>query len=226
MLVKYISIKNLIGRFLKEYGLEDTSYVEDMPQWTEDAIQIMGISNYYVYKYKLTEVKDSKVLMPCDLENLQGVFVATSLQLAENKDSLKRLFIRDTPYFGKNKGYETTDPNAAYGSFNGCYLHTSFDKGIVYWVYEGVPTDEEGFPLVPRDARVNTALQYYFIARMSLSGFVHPVLSYADAMALWTKEYPAAANSVNWMDTQDYQDFSEMWTNPLIGDLHANHYIH
>ena len=61
---------------------------------------------------------------------------------------------------------------------------------------------------------------------MSLSGYKHPVIDFQSAFQLWERKYPAAANSVNWFDLQDYQEFTEMWTNVLLGDLHANQYIH
>lgn len=226
MLINYISIKQSIGRFLKECGLDDTSYVEDIPQWVEDAINIIGIPNYYTYRYKLQEVSNSRCPLPCDIENLFGVYIATSLTKAENTNSLRRLFIRNSPLFGKGIGYETNNGASSYGSINGNYLHTSFDKGLVYFVYKGIPLDCDGFPLVPKDGKLNEALQYYFIYRMSLSGFKHPVVSYIMALQMWEKLYPAAGNSINWMDLQEYQEFTEMWTNQLLGDLHANNYIH
>lgn len=224
MIINYISIKNTIGRFLKEYGLEDTSYVEDLPQWVEDAINIIGISNYYVYKYKLLTVTGSKVCLPCGIENLYGFWVTDSIDVASEKNQMKRLVIRNNPLIGK--GVKDEDNVLLYGNINGSYLHTSFETGKVYLVYTGVPLDEEGYPLVPKDAKLNEALQYYFIYKMSLSGFKHPVIDFKTAYQMWEKLYPSAGNSINWMDLQDYQEFTELWTNPLIGDLNKNNYIH
>lgn len=225
MLINYISIKRTIGRLLKEYGLPDTSYIEDIPQWTEDAINIIGISNYYVNKRKLSKVEGSRTKLPCDMENIVGVFVAPGFGTTLNHNNLKRLFLQNSPYFGKHKGYETLGRETGYGSINGGYLDTSFDEGYVYFAYTGIPLDDEGYPLIPRDAHLNTALQYYFINRMSLSGYKHPILDFGTSLQLWEKEYPRAGNSINWMDLQEYQDFTELWTNPIIGDLSANNYI-
>jgi hypothetical protein len=224
MLINYISIKTSIGRFLKELGLDDTAYVEDIPQWTEDAINIIGIPNYYTYRYKLVSVADYKACIPCDLDSLFGVYITNDGCIAPDVSSLRRLIIRNSPLLGK--GYQTSDSIVGYGSINGKYVHTSFKEGTLYFVYRGIPIDDEGFPLVPKDPKINEALQYYYIMRMSLSGYKHPVLDFKDSMALWERHYPQAGNSVNWMDLQDYQEFTELWTNPLLGDLHANHYIH
>ncbi len=224
MLINYISIKTTIGRFLKEYGIEDTSYVDDIPQWVEDAMDIMGIHNYYVYKHRVIEVNDYRASIPCGIQHLNGIWVTNSYDEAQDINQLRRLFIRNTPLLGK--GIQTSNHQTAYGSINGRTVHTSFQKGLIYMSYTGIPLDCDGYPLVPKDAKLNEALQYYFIYRMSLSGYKHPVIDFNMAYQLWQSKYSGAANSVNWFDLQDYQEFTEMWTNVLLGDLHANQYIH
>lgn len=230
MLVNYISIKTTIGRFLKEFGLEDTSYVDDIPQWIEDAIEIIGIPNYYVYRYHVSKVTEYKAGLPCDIQNLHGIWVSPDCIKAKNAKSLKRLFLRHSPLFGAgiqtDNGIQTNCHGTAYGSINGGMVHTSFREGYLYIVYKGIPLDCDGYPLVPKDAKVNEALQYYFIYKMGLSGYKHPVIDMKTAYQMWEKTYPAAGNSINWMDLQDLQEFTELWTNVLIGDLHANNYIH
>lgn len=224
MLINYISIKTTIGRFLKEFGIEDTSYVEDIPQWVEDAMDIMGIHNYYVYKHRVIPVNDYRASIPCDIQHLNGIWVTNSLEEAQDINQLRRLFIRNVALLGK--GIQTSNHETAYGSINGRTVHTSFQTGYIYMSYTGIPLDCDGYPLVPKDAKLNEALQYYFIYRMSLSGFKHPVIDFGTALQLWNSKYAGAANSVNWFDLQDYQEFTEMWTNVLLGDLHANQYIH
>lgn len=224
MLINYISIKQTIGRFLKEFGLDDTNYVDDIAQWTEDAIQIIGIPNYYTYRYKFMPVENYRSRLPCDIDNLFGIWVNHDLNKAKDTEGLHRLFLRNNPLFGK--GINTPQHGTAYGSINGQFVHTSFQTGILYFVYKGIPLDKEGYPLVPKDALLNEALQYYFIYKMSLSGYKHPVIDFKTALQMWTKLYPQAGNSVSWFDLQDYQEFTELWTNVLMGDLHNNNYIH
>ena len=225
MINNLISIKTTIGRFLKELGLENTAYVEDIPQWTEDAISIIGAPSYYVYKRQKAQIIDYKCNLPCDLEYLHSVYVSSSLIEAEDIKQLRRLFIRNVATLG-GELFTTNTNCSAYGTINGNFLHTSFETGVVYFVYKGIPLDCDGYPLVPKSAELNTALQYYFIQRMALSGYKHPVLSFADALQLWEKHYPRASNDINWMDMQEYQAFTELWTNPILGDLNANNYIY
>ena len=225
MLINYISIKATIGRFIKEFGLESTAYTEDMPEWVEDAVEVIGIPNYYVTRYYLGKVNSYRCKLPCDILNLFGIYVTDTLSTTDKPETLKRLFLRNSPLFGNKGGYMTTE-GASYGSISGGYLQTSFETGQVYMIYKGIPVDSEGFPLVPKDAKFAEALRYYFIYRMSLSGYKHPVIDFKTAYQMWEKLYPAAGNSINWMDLQEYQEFTEMWTNPILGDLNANNYIH
>jgi hypothetical protein len=223
MHIKYKSIKNTIGRFIKEFNITDTTFSDDIPQWVEDAIGIMEVPNYYVPKYKLIKIEHYRGHLPCDIENIFGLWCTNSLSKTDNINNLERLIMQNNPLIGKNiKSYNDSNH---YGSIDGRYVHTSFQKGYVYLVYKGMPLDCDGFPLVPDDPKVHEALQYYFIYRMSLSGYKHPVIDFTSALQLWEKKYPAAANNVNWMDRQDYQEFTEMWTNAILGDLHANNYI-
>lgn len=223
MLINYISIKQTIGRFFKEFGIDETSYINDIPQWVEDAVHIIGIPNYYVYKFRNVAIDQNRGILPCDIENLHSVYINGNPSEPFNIRSARRLVIRNAPLIGN--GVNTANCETAYATINGNFIHTSFYKGFVYFVYSGMPLDCDGYPLVPKDAKLNEALQYYFISRMSLSGYKHPVLDYKTAFQLWEKTYPEARNSVNWMDLQDYQDFTEMWNNILLGDLNANNYI-
>lgn len=224
MLINYISIKQTIGRFLKELGIEETTYIDDIPQWVEDAIQIIGVPNYYVYRFKNVKIENGRCAIPCDIENLHGVWVSNSLVEVPRKGNIYDLPIKNAQMIG-GLGVQTEGHTSAFGTINGRHLQASFDKGYAFFAYTGVPLDCDGYPLIPKDAHLNEALQYYFIMKMSLSGYKHPVLGYADAMQLWEKHYPRAGNSINWMDLNDYQEFTSMWNNILLGDLSANNYI-
>jgi len=225
MLVNLISSKQMIGRFLKEFNIDESSYIDDFPMWIEDAVTSIGIPGYFVAKKKIVDVVDNRTSLPCNIDHLYGVFITHNLVEGDiNKFNYRRLTIRNSPMIGLViKGMAC---GSNYANIDGGYLNTSFEKGKVMFVYKGIPLDCDGFPFVPKDAKFNQALQYYFIYRMSLSGYKHPVVTYQEAFQMWERLYPRAANSINWMDLQEYQEFTEMWNNPLIGDLQQNDYIH
>jgi hypothetical protein len=222
-MIKYISSKALIGRFIQECGIEETNFASQVPIWIEDAIQIMGVPKYYVYKNKLINIDRKQGLIPCDIEFLHSVYVAKDNDFS-NMNYIRRLYIRDAPIINQNVHIPQTNHHSAV--ISGRYIYTTFDKGVVYMIYKGVPCDNEGYPLVPNDAQFNEAIRYYFIKTLSLGGYKHPILSFKDAYDLWEKHYPRAANSLNAFDLQEHQEFTEMWTDRLIGDIHQIDYLH
>lgn len=223
MKINYIPFNQVVGRFLKEFNITDTTYVDDIPQWVEDAVGIIEIPNYYQTRHSILKVVDSKALLPCDLDHLLGIWITDGFNKANDVRQLARLFIRNAPLIGH--GVNSGGSSGNYGTIDVNHLHTSFVKGYVYVVYKGIPIDCDGFPLVPKDTKLIHALHYYFLYRMALSGFTHPVIDFKTAYQQWMNLYPSASNSVNALDIQDLQEFTEMWTNPILGDLHANNYI-
>jgi len=221
-MMKYISSKALIGRFIQEMGIEDTNFVAQVPVWIEDAISIMCVPKYYVYKGTMINIDRKQGLIPCDIEFMHSAYISAGDDFTE-KRNLRRLVIRNAPII--NPSVKIPTSGLEYAHINGRYIYTSFDKGQVYLLYKGVPCDNEGYPLVPNDAHFNEAISYYFIKMLSMSGYKHPVFSFKDAYELWNKHYPKAANSLNAYDLQEYQEFAEMWNNRILGDLHELDYI-
>jgi hypothetical protein len=224
MITKFITTKNFIGRLLTIYGLDSTSYSHLFPQMIEDAISIIGIPDYYINKDASIPIINHKGQLPCDIEHAHSFWVGKTLYDESNATNLCRLIIRNNPLIGK--AIKAPIHDTAYGTTNGRFIEVTFEKGIVILVYKGLPCDEEGFPLVPSDADFLQALEYYCIMRLALTGYKHPILDYNSAYQLWEKHYPRAGNSVNWMNLEEYQEFTEMWNNSILGDLRALNYIH
>lgn len=215
--MKYISSNQFIGRFIQSLGLENTEYVHQFPQWIEDAIDIMCVPKYYTTRTKILEINNHSSPLPCDESNIFAFFV-------KNNKTAYRLTMRNNPMIGNLVSFIPCYD--AFGTIDGDCLKTTFKKGEVIIVYKGIPIDSKGFPLVPDNAKFFEALQYYFIKNLTLQGFTHPVFDFDKAYMLWEKHYPRAANSLNWFTNQEYQEFTELWVNNIIGDLQELNYLH
>ena len=224
MINKLITTRQFIGRVLTVLGLDTTAYAHMFPQMIEDAIGIIGIPDYYVTKYAYIPIVQHKGQLPCDIEHTHSFWVGKHNCEETSAKNLCRLVIRNNPLIGKMIKAPIHDK--AYGTTNGRFIETSFDKGTVILVYKGMPCDNEGFPLVPDNPDLLQALEYYVIMRLALIGYKHPIIDYSSAYQLWEKHYPRAGNSVNWMNLEEYQEFTEMWNNSILGDLRALNYIH
>lgn len=221
----YISSKEIIGQVLTDFNVPKTDYIDRMYDWIRNALEIMEMEKYYTNSVCIKDIENNKTTLPCCIEFLHSIWVPkVEGGNCRNDKGLQKLTIRNNPLIGKliKDNYH---PHS-FGTVDGNFLYTSFEKGQVIIFYRGVPVDKEGYPLVPRNAKVKEALPFYIIYRLGLSGYDHPRIKWNEAYQMWERLYPAASNSVDWMDLTEYQEFTEMWNNPILGDLANNNYIH
>ena len=220
---RLISSQEFIGRTMADLNLQGTDFLDTIYQWIEDGIEFMDIPKYYVLKVERKEIKEGRVRIPAEWNYIKAVLTTNNFCVDENYkikeyiQNLRRLVIRNNSMI--NDTIKLGIVENSFGTMNGNYLYTTFDKGNVLFLYKGLPTDCDGYPMVPKNARVNEALRFWIIYNLSLKGFDHPKVSWDVALQRWNQMYPAAGNDVSWPDAQDYQEFTEMWTNQLLGDI-------
>ena len=222
-MVNLIEIEHLEARFIREFGIKNLSYIIDLEVWVRDGIHDMRIPNFYQIKDKELPVIGGKAKLCCTSDMPVGAYFYTNNTNEFSTMGSYELLIRNDNNLG-SLGFPCA--GNIYGTIAGNYIYVKQDCGFIRLFYKDVPTDCNDKTLVPSNPKVIRALMYYFIYRMALSGHVHPVIDYQTALQLWEKEYPAAGNDASWFTEQELQAFTELWTNPLIGDLHRNNYIH
>lgn len=222
-MVNLIEIEHLEAKFIREFGIKNLSYIIDLEAWTREGLYDMRIPNFYQIKDKELTVVDGKAKLGCVTDMLVGAYFYTDNTNKFSTTGSYELLIRNDNNLGSS-GFPCA--GNIYASISNGYIHVKQDCGYIRLFYKDIPTDCNGKTLVPSNPKVLRALMYYFIYRMALSGHVHPVIDFQTALQLWEKEYPAAGNDASWFTEQELQAFTELWTNPLIGDLHRNNYIH
>jgi hypothetical protein len=50
--------------------------------------------------------------------------------------------------------------------YNDGFILTNFEEGWVEMVYRAIPTDDNGFPMIPDDEKIKRAVEYYIIERL------------------------------------------------------------
>jgi len=222
-MVNVIEIENLEAKFIREFGIKNLSYVIDLEVWAREGIYDMRIPNFYQVKDKELTIVNGRAKIGCASDMLIGAYFYTDNTNNFSTTGSYELLIRNDNSLG-SVGLPCA--GNIYASIANGYIHVKQESGYIRLFYKDVPTDCNGKTLVPSNSKVQRALMYYFIYRMALSGHVHPVIDFQTALQLWEKEYPAAGNDASWFTEQELQAFTEMWTNPLLGDLHRNNYIH
>ena len=222
-MLNLIEIENLEARFIREFGIKNLSYIIDLDTWVRDGLHAMRIPNYYCVKDVDLTIVNGRSRIKCATDMLIGAYFYTgSVKDFKLNNSFKLINRNDNNF--SNQGFSTA--GNMFVSIAGGYLSIEQQEGFVKLFYKDIPTDCNNKALVPVNPKVISALMYYFIYRMGLSGHQHPVINWNDAKTLWEQEYPAAGNDASWFNEEELQAFTELWTNPLIGDLHRDNYIY
>lgn len=222
-MINLIEIENLEARFIREFGIKNLSYIIDLETWARDGIHFMRIPNFYQIRDIELKIVNGQASIRCATDMVIGAYYYTDNTVPFSALCSYELLTRNDNSLG-SLGMPCA--GNLYSSINGGKMYIKQDSGYVRLFYKDVPVDCNNKTLIPNNPKVLTALMYYFIYRMSLSGYQHPVVDFKTAKELWEREYPAAGNDASWFTEAELQAFTEMWTNPLIGDLHRNNYIH
>ncbi len=76
-------------------------------------------------------------------------------------------------------------------------IQTSFCEGFVKLTYLSLPTDKEGYPLIPDNENFRTALEFHVIKRLIGAGYEHKVFTYKMADELYDKHISRARNEIS-----------------------------
>ncbi len=193
---KYTSIKPIVSRVYGDTGYQFEIPHEDLILWTVEAMELIGYPLTYipkVYGYKQDsdyEFTSYRVPLPCDFHKLQAIVVDgypayyrsnTMHHLLDGKccgyegldSSIEDLFFNNfdankpfSPQAPPVSGVQTSNSGITTFDINDSYITFNIPKGnacIAYWAF---PVDEEGFPMIPDDAKYKRAIQDYLIHKV------------------------------------------------------------
>ena len=100
------------------------------------------------------------------------------------------------------------------------YIKTSFASGKICLSYMAFPTDEECYPLVPKDISFQEAMFWYIYKKLLLSDpqFKNNGINYQFAHDKWVYYCTQARNAANYPDIDRYESFMNQWVR-LIPDI-------
>jgi len=199
------SPKAVIAKIYRDYKPNNSSWINDAYEWMGEALDCIRPFNGYVEQCKRIQVVDYRGKLPCDIQFLIGV--------SHNGEQIKRTgFIPN-----KVKPTDSTKlnklPNNLYDTYslNPNYIITSFKEGYIDVYYNGLATDEEGFPLIPDIYEIKEALSWFILMKMCLRGFKHPVVTFQLAEQQWKTYYPQAQNACKMPDIDGYDLFKRTY---------------
>lgn len=206
-----ISSNTIIGELFTDFNITNTDWVASAQRHLARGLAIMKLSKFYELSFSFKTIREYNAELPCDLRYLLTVLVY-------DEGSIWRLPLTGSSSLGVL--FKDLNPHNIYqGAVNYNSLRTNIEEANIIYVYHRIPKDEEGNLLIPNQEDVLEALPYFVIAKLSLSGYKHPVISREEAEAKWAALYPRARNVVNFMSIEQRDRFSKMYNNPLFVDI-------
>lgn len=199
-ITNHTTVEEILERVRREFGFEDSIYMDDIREWTWDAIGILGSPELLINKDSTLEVKDHKAELPVDVFDLTNHRV-------RDKDSKKilkkstRLFFEDSkrksqdPIVSTEEAveldegtfeggteyhsiiYPEQDTAGYYYMIKGNHIYTTLEECTIELHYTAFPVDERGFPMVPNDPKVIKLIVWYIGERLAFKYMIQDKLS-------------------------------------------------
>jgi len=157
---QYTSIKSIFSEILR-YPFVEGIQPEDVALYLTKLLSLVGSPFAYETKFENIEITNNKGPLPCDMIRINGTKYMTEdcngyLPLTYASD------IYHSSYHSEDCPDKRCISDHSYSINNG-YIYTSFNEGKIKMAYQGIATDEEGFPMVPDNVKFKEALKYYIL---------------------------------------------------------------
>src|SRR3990172_247766 len=192
-----ISVGEVVGRVIRRVGLKDSSLIVDINEWTAEAMEIMRVSMSLEPDFEEVKVSFHKAKFPCGMAELHAVeYCGTRLRY---NNSVRDPRATWTPQYSPTDINDAifvsgvTKENTPSGNFlytttlqkvqnlpwnatnwyklDGQHILTSFEEGTLTLFFRKVPTDRDGFLMIPDNGSYKEALTWFLKARLSGRGY-------------------------------------------------------
>lgn len=147
---RYISIKEVLDNLLDNPLLQDLT-LERVVNYTVDFIRKVGMPKVYIEKTANLEIKECRALLPCDFHKM--------IQVRVFREGYSQVFRSSTDSFhlSKDKG----DSHDLTYKLQGQDIYTSMKNGTIEIVYQAIPVDCDGYPMILDNSSFREALELY-----------------------------------------------------------------
>jgi len=203
-----------MDRITRHPLLQDIPF-ETVVDYSVDFMRIVGAPASFMEKTQVLKVERYRAVLPCDFYEM----IQVRLMGQEVK-----------PAFGYSSDSFHMSPNKPQFSdltykVQGNVIFTSIEKGEIEVAYRALPTDEEGYPVLPDNSSYTRALQAYikkewFTIQYDLGKINVQVMNKADQDYAWAVGQAQTAlikPTIDQMET-----ISNMW-NKLLPDRTRDH---
>lgn len=247
MFYKTVSIKEVIGRVVRNTGLTDSTWVPDMYAWIYEQMETCRVRTVLQPTSDKFLVKNHLVAFPCDLVILDAVTLGNhrltksktildvpkidSITLPQSEyvttetsittieiNKLTKVISKETE-FKYNVNLQTLPYSSSdfYKLVNNG-VQVSFTNKEVVLYYLKYETDDEGIITIPDNEALKKSIYWYVLAMMIGAGFNHPVFGYEMASLEHSTWTRRAINELRDWTPESCANFEKMWVTMLPHD--------
>lgn len=243
MIYQNTSVKEVVGRVIRRTGLKDSSLIPDLHEWIAEAMELLQTTVSLEQDFKTVEVHFHKAKFPCGLTELWAVeYCGTRLRYNNGVRDPRTGWVPsepeslDTPVFQTHvtkqntpkgnylfvdemKALQTRPWNALHWyKIDRPHVITSFEDGEVTLFFGKVPTDKEGFLMIPDEGNYKEALTWFLQARLAGRGYRNPEYT-AEQMDAKFEQYAGRAIERITYPTVDQMQATTDTLSRLLPDL-------
>lgn len=225
MNVGLVSTKAIIERVYRRLGVNEDLPEDDMIEWVGEALLRIGAYSQFKPKVTTLEVTNGKVEVPCDFYKLIEITYSTDsncikLPLSWKNESFRNDYFCDDCKIAVWRSY-----NDAYFMINDSYIYTSFDEGELCVAYLAIPTDEDGYPMVPDEELVIDACAKYVIYQLDYREFRKGAITdkvFQHSEREWHWGVGAARGALNMLNTQQLESLRNVLQRLIPNQIFRN----
>lgn len=201
MIYKTTSVKEVIARINRSTRNKDASMFGDILEIIPEGIgKLQTLRSLEPVHEPCLRVKDSLAKLPCGLVDIEAIYYEgcklPTKQRLHRTAGLGKDF--QTVFKTTIDKHSTNDllpgdamifHSEAYYKLQLDYIHTSFEEGEVELYYWKVPTDCDGYPLIPDNEHYKEALYWYSIMKLIEAGYEHKVFDWNHCFNMFENIY-------------------------------------
>ena len=205
MAEQYTNVKIILDKILRHPLMQDLS-LETAIDYTIDFMRIVGVPGMFEEKVERLVIDRYRAKLPCDYYKVIQVRFPNGPALIHSTDS----------FFMSGKG-----GNQFTYKIQGNIIYTSIEKGELEIAYLSIPTDSDGYPLLPDNSSFTRALELYikkqwFTILFDLGKISPAVLQNTQQEYAWA--VGDCQTEFNRMSIDEMEAFSNSWRTMILKD--------
>lgn len=224
----FININVIMDRVTRHPLIKDIPF-ETVVDLAVDFMRIVGTPPSFIEKTEYIEIENYRGQLPCDFYEMIQVRLAKSCDKGFESYDRHPVFRYTTDSFHMSE-HKPKVSDLTYKIQGGCIFTAPLRDGTIEIAYMAMPTDDEGYPLLPDNSAYTRALQAYikkewFTIQFDQDKIDQKVMAKADQDYAWA--VGQAQTDLIRPNMDQMQAISNMW-NTLVdrGQEHRKGFVH